>query len=698
MPSLVLTQALVSACMCATLALGLLADPAAAAEKQNVLVLAGRDSQQPAHEQFMSGFRAGLSARGGEERLQLYTEFFDFVRFPQAEHKMLMRQFLQEKYAATRIDLLISTSRDALDFVLQHRNALFPNVPYIFAFVSPYELPALRLPNDVIGILERYDFAKTLEMAQRLQPQARRVVVVSGAAPYDKMLAGLAGRELQVNGRGLEINYLSGLPLGRLLEEVAHLPKDTIVLYLTVFRDGAGESFKQPDVVQKVAAASGAPVYSVFGSYFGRGIVGGHIVSFEAAGDQAAAVALRLLSGERPEQVGTALGPEGSYLADVRQLQRWNLDESRLPAGTIVRFREPSIWDLYHWHITAAALVIIVQSVLIAALILQRRRRRIAEVERRAKTEALGESEARFRTMADTAPVLMWMSDTEKLCTFFNKSWLDFTGRTLDQELGNGWVEGVHPDDRERCFATYTDAFDARREFTMEYRLRRHDGEYRWVYDKGLPRRTAEGAFLGYIGCADDITPLKEAELTSEQHRAELAHVARLSTMGELAASLAHELNQPLAAILGNAETAQKMLGRDNVDLAELRAICDDIVDEDHRATEVMRRMRALVSKEPPTLAPLDVQSVIGDVVRLLHGNAVLRQCRVLVEAAPGLPPVMGDRIELQQVVLNLLVNAFDAMSNCPRGRTRSHRAGGRQRRRRGESVRERSRHRNSRR
>ena len=136
--------------------------------------------------------------------------------------------------------------------------------------------------------------------------------------------------------------------------------------------------------------------------------------------------------------------------------------------------------------------------------------------------------------------------------------------------------------------------------------------------------------------------------------------------MGELAASLAHELNQPLAAILGNAETAQKMLGRDNVDLAELRAICDDIVDEDHRATEVMRRMRALVSKEPPSLAPLDVQSVIGDVVRLLHGSAVLRQCRMLFEAAPGLPPVMGDRIELQQVVLNLLVNAFDAMSGCP--------------------------------
>jgi len=286
--------------------------------------------------------------------------------------------------------------------------------------------------------------------------------------------------------------------------------------------------------------------------------------------------------------------------------------------------------------------------------------------ERRTRTNALRESEARFRTMADTAPVFIWMSGTDKLCTFLNKSWLDFTGRTFDQELGNGWAEGVHPDDRERCLATYADAFDARREFTMEYRLRRHDGEYCWVSDKGVPRRSPEGTFLGYIGCADDITARKEAELVAERHRAELAHVARLSTMGELAASLAHELNQPLAAILGNAEVAQKMLGRERVDLEEVRAICGDIVGEDHRATEVIRRMRGLVSKEPPSLAPLEVGSVIGDVVQLVHADAILRHCRVAVEVARDLPPVMGDRIELQQVVLNLLVNAFDAMSKRP--------------------------------
>ncbi len=137
--------------------------------------------------------------------------------------------------------------------------------------------------------------------------------------------------------------------------------------------------------------------------------------------------------------------------------------------------------------------------------------------ERRAKTNVLRESEARFRTMADTAPVLIWMSGPDKLYHFFNQGWLDFTGRPVEKELGNGWAEGVHPDDLERCIGTYANAFDARREFTMEYRLRRHDGEYRWALVKGVPRLAPDGTFLGYIGCAADISERKRAE---EQLRA----------------------------------------------------------------------------------------------------------------------------------------------------------------------------------
>jgi PAS domain S-box-containing protein len=286
--------------------------------------------------------------------------------------------------------------------------------------------------------------------------------------------------------------------------------------------------------------------------------------------------------------------------------------------------------------------------------------------ERKLIDEALRESEARFRTMANTAPVMIWMSGPDKRCTFFNKGWLDFTGRRLEQELGDRWTEGIHPDDFDKCVETHMNAFDARQEFTMEYRLRRFDGEYGWVLDHGVPRFESDGAFLGYIGTAFDITERKRTESELRRQREELAHVTRVSTMGELSASLAHELNQPLTAILSNAQAAQRFLATGPADVDELHEILDDIVQDDSRASEVIQRMRALVKKEQPAFAPLDLAGVIRDVTALIHSDAILHGVRIVLEVDPGLPPVRGDKVQLQQVVVNLLLNAFAAMRDTP--------------------------------
>src|SRR5207237_1380464 len=167
--------------------------------------------------------------------------------------------------------------------------------------------------------------------------------------------------------------------------------------------------------------------------------------------------------------------------------------------------------------------------------------------KRKMAEEELRESEMRFRTVADAAPVLIWMAGPDKLCTFFNKGWLDFTGRRLEQELGNGWADGVHREDFDRCLNIYKNSFDARRTFTMEYRLRRSDGEYRWVLDSGTPRFAPNGAFLGYIGSCIDISDRKRGE---EKFRLVLDAAPNAMIMVDSAGVISFA-NAPAATVFG---------------------------------------------------------------------------------------------------------------------------------------------------
>jgi PAS domain S-box-containing protein len=274
---------------------------------------------------------------------------------------------------------------------------------------------------------------------------------------------------------------------------------------------------------------------------------------------------------------------------------------------------------------------------------------------------ALRESERRFRLLSDAAPVLVWMSGPDKGCTYFNKPWLDFTGRPLGRELGDGWSEGVHPDDRERCLGTYTRAFDARQAFRMEYRLRRSDGEYRWVLDTGVPRFEADGTFEGYVGSAIDVTDQKRAEEKEAHLREQLVRAGRVTLLGELAASIAHEVNQPLCAIVSNAETAQRLLAGGGPEVGEVREALEDITQDGRRASAVIARIRASLRQGPVERAPVDLNETLREVAALTRRRLAGRGLAVKLDLAEGLPPVLGDRVQLQQVVVNLLTNGADA-------------------------------------
>ena len=292
---------------------------------------------------------------------------------------------------------------------------------------------------------------------------------------------------------------------------------------------------------------------------------------------------------------------------------------------------------------------------LVATLLEQRK-----DIER-----SLQDSEARFRAMADSAPVMLWMSGPDKRGQFFNQGWLNFTGRTLDQELGDGWIESVHPDDRQHCLDVCHTTFDTRQPFEVEYRMRRHDGEYRWVLDVGTPRFGPNGEFLGYIGSALDITDRRGAE---ESNRA-LAHVQRLAIIGELTAAIAHELKQPLSAIMSNADAARTLLDTPQPPLDEIRDIVSDIRRADLRADEVLGHVRDFLRKREIRMEPVDINGAVADVLPLVVGDARKRRVQIRTELGGDLPLVFGNQTQLQQVLINLIVNGMDAMASTPEGR-----------------------------
>ncbi len=286
--------------------------------------------------------------------------------------------------------------------------------------------------------------------------------------------------------------------------------------------------------------------------------------------------------------------------------------------------------------------------------------------ERRDKENALRESEARYRALVMASANIVWRADANGEGFLATPRWHELTGQSEDEVRNFGWLTAVHPKDQEHSERLWKQAMTQKRVYENEFQVRARDRSYRHFHVQAVPIIAPNGAVHEWIGAAVDITEEKESALTVQRQRDELAHVARITTMGELAASLAHELNQPLTAILSNAQAAQRFLAADPANIGELQAILRDIVADDSRAGEIIRRVRELVRKGDLETAPLDLETIVRDVVMLIHSDAILHKVNILLQMDPAAPIVHGDKVQLQQVILNLLLNAFQAMKDCP--------------------------------
>jgi signal transduction histidine kinase len=518
-----------------TLALCVGCLPGRAQERlHRVLLLYPADNTQPATTSAGVAVAKRLRDRSAG-KIAFYTDFLDLIRFPTETDQLRTAHFLSEKYSHTSIDILMPVGAVALRFALKYRPFIAPDAPIVFCCLPPAAIA--DLPSDVTGVYSEVDFAKTMILAQRLQPEARDFVVISGSSEFERQALEPIRKQLEPYERRFNAKYWLGLPYETLLDRVSHLPRETIVIFTTVVGDGSSRTLVPAQVVEELAKVASAPVYGSADAYLGRGIVGGYIDLREDSGIAAADLALEILAGKDPRAITPRPSNALTFRVDARQLQRWQLSEMSLPTGTITYFKEPTAWERYRWQIIFIAAALLIQTALIIGLLYEHRHRRTAEAV----------SRSAIRKLAD---------------------------------------------------------------------------------------------------------------------------MNRVATAGELTASIAHEVNQPLAAMVTNANAALRWLTSKTPDLDEASAALARIVSAGHRAGEAVGSVRAMFKRDAPEKAPVDLNDVIQDVLGFLDGELQRQRIVVQSELRRPLPLVRGHTGQLQQVILNLVRNAADAMESVS-GRAR---------------------------
>ena len=626
---------------------------ASAAEPKRVLIVNSFGIAAPPFTIHSTSFESDLVSKGGHG-IALDEVSLDVARNDDGEMQQAMVEYLEKRQAKWKPDLVVPIGSPAAVFIANNYDRLFPGTPILVVAGNQQFLPSGAWQKNATFVGHIIDIPGIFEDILQVAPATKNIDFVLGATSLEQTWRAALQKAAEPLASRIKFTYYNDLSFDQMLERAAKLPPDSYIYFFVLLRDAGGVTLRSDEALRRFHRVASAPINALFVHQLGSGIVGGRLLDGDRLGKEAADVAIRILNGEPASSIPPILLQQARPRYDWRELQRWKISEKLLPAGSTVLFREPTAWERYRSWIMGGVSLLFLQALLITRLIANLMKRRRAE-------RSLTESEHRFQNVADTAPVLIWMSGTKNEGIFFNKSWLQFTGRTMAEELGEGWLKGVHPDDMAHCLDICGTGFKKREPFTIEFRLRRRDGEYRWVLDTGTPRFEA-GVFLGYVGSCIDITERRQAELDHQLQTTELARVGRVALMGELAASLAHEVNNPLGAMVANASAGQRMLAHDALGPDELRELLADIVADGHRAREVIESIRNMVRKRETSYVLIRPNEIIRDLVRTVRADAVARKINLITTIDEKAGEIMGNRVQLLQVLLNLTINAFDAL------------------------------------
>jgi len=441
-------------------------------------------------------------------------------------------EYLRATFAKRPLDLIVSVGAPAARFVQRHRQQLFATTPMVLMAVDERRVQYSSLTSNDTVVAVRINYLAAVENILRVLPDTKDVTVVVGTSPVEKFWKEAIGKELEPLANRIRLSWTDHLSFEEFLKQARTLPPNSAIFWELMIVDAAGVVHEGGTALSRLHAVANAPIFSYDESFFGREIVGGPLLLVVDSSRQTAAVAARILNGEKAGEIRVPPVQFASPMFDWREMQRWGIGENRLPPGSQIYFRDPTLWSQYRWLLILIASVILTEAALIIGLLYEHRRRRVAEVQ-------------------------------------------------------------------------------------------------------------------------------------SFQRMSELAHLNRLATAGELSASIAHEVKQPLAAMVAQSGAAMRWLAQKTPNLAEARAALGKIQVAGDRASQVVENLRSMFRKESSERRPLDVNSLIENVLGLTRREAQKHGVEVQVSLFEGpMPEISGDQAQLEQVFLNLIMNAIEAMGS----------------------------------
>ncbi|MFO7598630.1 MAG: PAS domain S-box protein [Candidatus Desulfacyla sp.] len=436
----------------------------------------------------------------------IHFEFLDAKRHPEAAYLDRTAELLRMKYPDPEaIDVIICSDDQALDFLLKRSDTLFPGIPVVFCGVNGYTPRMRESGRPLTGVVEAIDPKATLEAALRLQPNARDVLVISDTTLTGRAILNTVRRTFDAFRDRLRFRYVSDMTLAGLQAETSRLSPDAIVFLFVFNRDKEGRDFTHEASLRQIAAHCSAPIYGPWTFYLGHGIVGGMLTSGEIQGMTAARLALRILKGERAEDMPVVMESPNRYMFDHARLALHHLPLDRLPPGSDIINRPESFYRTYRYPIWAAVVALTAQTVIIILLLVNMRRRRAAE-------KALISSEQRYRILLETISDLVFTADTNGRFTFLNPEFERITGHRAQDFLGRPFTEILDAEYIASTIEKYRRGLAGEKIPVYEVALKHKDGGTVPVELKVTSLLNASGKSIGRIGVARDITERKKGE------------------------------------------------------------------------------------------------------------------------------------------------------------------------------------------